>query len=89
MAWVSRASSRQSGRQHRDQPLGEHRLPDTRRAGHQEVVPAGGRELEGPARLGLAGDVGEVGAGPPADSRVGRRGAAGSGVPARRPRTSR
>ena len=82
MAWVSRACSRLSGRQHRDQPLGEHRLADAGRPGHQQVVPSGGRQLEGQPRLRLPDDVGEVGAGPrPAPAPTGGGGAGGSGVP--------
>ena len=51
-------------RQHGDQPLGQHRLADPRRPGHEQVVPTRGGQLEGEPRLGLADDVGEVGPGP-------------------------
>ena len=41
-------------RQHRDEPLGEHRLADPGWPGHQQVVPTRGRQLEGQPRLRLA-----------------------------------
>ena len=43
------------------QPLGEHRLARPGRADHQQVVAAGGGDLQRPAGHGLAADVGEVG----------------------------
>ncbi len=47
-------------REHGDEPFREHRLADPGRPGHQQVVRAGGRELERRACLRLAHDVGEV-----------------------------
>ena len=43
------------------QALGQHGLARSRRAHHQQVVPAGGRHLEGVATEGLAPDVGQIG----------------------------
>ena len=42
------------------QPRREHRLAAARRADHQQVVAAGGGDLQRPLRLLLALDVGEV-----------------------------
>ena len=47
-------------RQEPRQAAGEHRLARARRAGEQQVVAAGGRELERPPGALLAADVGEV-----------------------------
>ena len=47
-------------RQDPRQPPAEHRLARTRRAGEQQVVSSGSRELERPARPLLAADVREV-----------------------------
>ena len=48
-------------RQDRGQPSAEHRLPRSRRAGEQQVVAAGRRELERTSRALLAAHVGEIG----------------------------
>ena len=64
-------------RQHRDQPLGEHRLADPGRPGHQQVVASGRRQLERQPRLRLPDDVGEVG--PARVHRPGRRAAGRQG----------
>ncbi len=43
------------------QPFGEHGFPRPRRAGHQQIVAAGGRHFEGPLGAFLALDVGQIG----------------------------
>ena len=48
------------GRKDGGQPSREHRLAGARRADHQDVVPSGGRHLEGPTRLRLPSHLGEV-----------------------------
>ena len=52
-------------RQQAGEAAGQHRLAGPRRAGEEQVVAAGGRELEGPTGAFLPADVGEV--------RLGRR----------------
>ena len=49
------------GREDSRQAAREHRLPGAGRAGEEEVVPAGRRDLEGPPGALLAAHVGEVG----------------------------
>ena len=61
MRVTSSASSAVERRQDPRQAAGQHRLPRPRRAGEQEVVAPGGRELERAARTLLAAHVGEVG----------------------------
>ena len=48
-------------REEAGQPLGQHRLAGARRAGHQQVVPAGGGHLHRPPSGRLPDDVAEVG----------------------------
>lgn len=52
-----------SGQRRQDpgQPLGQHRLARARGSAEEEVVPSGGRHLQGAARRLLPGHVGEVG----------------------------
>ena len=57
---TSSASSRRERRQEAGKPPGEHRLAGAGRTGHQDVVAAGGGDLEGAARERLSADVGEV-----------------------------
>jgi len=53
--------ARPQRRQDRRQPLRQHRLARSGRAAHQQVVAAGGGDLERPLGALLALDVGEVG----------------------------
>ena len=47
-------------RQESGQPLGQHRLARSGRTRQQQVVGAGGRDLQGTPGLGLAGDIAHV-----------------------------
>ena len=60
-------------RQDRRDPPREHRLAGPRRALEQQVVAAGGGDLERQQRGGVAPDVGQVGLGRRAGASVGRR----------------
>src|SRR5690606_19344128 len=60
-------------RQETGEPGGQHGLAGTGRADHEEVVPAGGGDLEGEAGVRLSDDVGEVRGGGPWRGRWGVR----------------
>ena len=62
------------------QSLGEHRLARSGRADHQQVVPAGGGDLQCPTGDRLAADVGEVGRGRWVARRAADGGSSGHGA---------
>ena len=64
MRVTSRASSNVERRQEGREASREHRLAGARRADEEQVVAAGGRDLERALRVLLAADLGEVDAGP-------------------------
>ena len=61
MAVTSSAACSSSGGSRPGQPLGQHRLARARRAGQEQVVPAGRGHLDRPPAGRLAHDVAEVG----------------------------
>ena len=65
---------RGQGRQQAGQALGQHRLARARRADEQQVVAAGGGDLQGPLGLFLALDVAQVAGAVALDHWPGRRG---------------